>query len=295
MAYTFGNKRDRQGREYIEITGYSGNAGRLRIPETLAGLPVEGIAASAFRGRMELVELWLPEHLRALGSYAFYNCKNLKSIHLYDRVEDYCDGVVKQCDSLREIHLTLTRDDYTVMREILADNDRQLTFCIEPVGARLTFPAYVYDFVEDVEARVLHHKIEGSGYPCRECVTRQGVNYKEYDRLFSRVCTDDGRAAARIALERLMYPVLLEEKRRRDYEEYLAENVGELLKVIAGEERLEELRYLCGSFLLPKADLQEAVALAAGKRKSEAVAVLMEYQRRHFLAEDTGALSLGEW
>lgn len=49
------------------------------------------------------------------------------------------------------------------MKELLADTDRRLHFRIEPCGLQLTFPAYVYNFVEDVEARVLHHKIEEAG------------------------------------------------------------------------------------------------------------------------------------
>ena len=73
------------------------------------------------------------------------------------------------------------------MKELLADTDRRLHFRIEPCGLQLTFPAYVYNFVEDVEARVLHHKIEGSGYPYRECVTRKGVDLLAYDRLFAQV------------------------------------------------------------------------------------------------------------
>lgn len=102
-------------------------------------------------------------------------------------MEDYYDGVIKQCHCLEEVKLTQLRGDYSVMKELLADTDRRLHFRIEPCGLQLTFPAYVYNFVEDVEARVLHHKIEGSGYPYRECVTRKGVDLLAYDRLFSQV------------------------------------------------------------------------------------------------------------
>jgi len=175
-------------KKYIEITGYEGEARHLVIPETIGGLPVHSIGKNAFSGREDLVSVELPQTIDTLGRYAFYNCKNLSALSLFDGVEDYYDGVIRQCQSLSDITLVQKRGSYSVMKELLADNDRTLHFTVEPTGLHLTFPAYVYDFVEDVEARVLHHKIEGSGYPYRECVTRKGVDLLAYDRPFYQGC-----------------------------------------------------------------------------------------------------------
>ena len=231
---------------------------------------------------------------------------------LYDGVEDYYDGVIKQCQSLSEIALYQKRDSYSVMKELLADNDRRLTFTIEPAGLRLTFPAYVYDFVEDVEARVLHHKIEGSGYPYRECVTRKGVDLLAYDKLFDHVISDDYEAAIMVALNRLRYPVELETAAKEQYEQYLEQNARIVLQNLIGHaadaagwrssasntgnrkegqaaDRVErddspaaELRYLCDECLVPKDALEEGLYEAAEKKLSEITAILMEYQRLNF-------------
>ena len=296
MAYIYEHKKDRKGNEYIEITGYEGAIRHLTIPAGLDELPVRSIGKSAFSGREDLLSVELPATIDTLGRYAFYNCKNLRSMSLYDRVEDYFDGVIKQCQSLSEITLHQERDSFSVMKELLADNDRRLTFTVEPVGLRLTFPAYVYDFVEDVEARVLHHKIEGSGYPYRECVTRKGVDLLAYDRLFSHVISDDYEAAIMVALNRLRYPVELEEAAKEKYEQYLEQNACIVLLKLIEQECSEEIRYLCDACLITKDALEDGLHEAADKKLSAITAILMEYQRQHFTAhQQVTKLSLDEW
>ncbi len=326
MSYLYEHQKDRKGTEYIEITGYEGGVRHLVIPEAIEELPVRSIGKSAFSGRNDLISVELPETIEILGRYAFYNCKNLRTMCLYDGVEDYYDGVIKQCQSLSEITLYQKRDSYSVMKELLADNDRRLTFMIEPIGLRLTFPAYVYDFVEDVEARVLHHKIEGSGYPYRECVTRKGVDLLAYDKLFDHVISDDYEAAIMVALNRLRYPVELEAAAKEQYEQYLEQNARIVLQKLIGhaadaagwrsgassaERRKEgqvadragrddspvaELRYLCDECLIPRAALEDGLYEAAEKKLSEITAILMEYQRLNFAGhQQQTKMTLDDW
>lgn len=296
MAYIYEHKKDRRGNEYIEITGYEGAIRHLTIPERIEDLPVRSIGKSAFSGREDLFSVELPATIDTLGRYVFYNCKNLRSISLHDGVEDYYDGVIKQCQSLSEITLHQERDSFSVMKELLADNDRRLTFTVEPIGLRLTFPAYVYDFVEDVEARVLHHKIEGSGYPYRECVTRKGVDLLAYDKLFSHVISDDYEAAIVVALNRLRYPIELEDAAKEQYAQYLEQNARVVLLKLIEQECDEEIRYLCEECLITKDALEDGLYEAADKKLSAITAILMEYQRQHFAAHQQAVkMTLDDW
>ncbi len=296
MSYLYEHKKDRKGNEYIEITGYEGTIRHLTIPASIEELPVRSIGKSAFSGREDLLSVELPATIDTLGRYAFYNCKNLRSMRLYDRVEDYYDGVIKQCQSLSGITLHQERDSFSVMKELLADNDRRLTFAIEPVGLHLTFPAYVYDFVEDVEARVLHHKIEGSGYPFRECVTRKGVDILAYDKLFSHVISDDYEAAIMVALNRLRYPVELEAAAKEQYEQYLEQNARIVLLKLIEQGCDEEIRYLCDACLITKDALEDGLYEAADRKLSAITAILMEYQRQHFTAHQQAMkMTLDDW
>lgn len=158
----------------------------------------------------------------------------------------------------------------------------------------MTFPAYVYNFVEDVEARVLHHKIEGSGYPYRECVTRKGVDLLAYDRLFAQVVNDDYRTAIEIACDRLMHPIELENHLREQYEQYLEQNAEVILKVLIPENKVEEISYLCDSCLIPEEALADALPLASEEKMSQIVAILMEYQRSNFGKKKASTMSL-DW
>ena len=296
MSYLYEHKKNRKGQEYIEMIGYEGTIRHLSVPAIIEDLPVRSIGKSAFSGREDLLSVELPATIDTLGRYAFYNCKNLRSLSLYDQVEDYYDGVIKQCQSLSEITLQQERDSFSVMKELLADNDRRLTFTVKPMNLRLTFPAYVYDFVEDVEARVLHHKIEGSGYPYRECVTRKGVDLLAYDKLFSHVISDDYEAAVMVALNRLRYPIELEDAAKEQYAQYLEQNARVVLLKLIGQEREEEIRYLCEECLITKDALEDGLYEAADKKLSAIAAILMEYQRQHFTAHRLVAkLTLDEW
>jgi hypothetical protein len=296
VAYLYQICTDRAGQPYVEITGYEGQIRTLSVPEQLETFPVRKIGANAFSGRVDLNRVYLPASIDTLGRYAFYNCKNLVSLQLHDGVEDYYDGVIKQCQNLRQITLIQHRESYSVMKELLADFDRCLHFEVEPVGLHLTFPAYVYDFVEDVEARVLHHKIVGSGYPYRECVTRKGVDLLTYDRLFSQVITDDYRVAIDIALGRLMHPVELESEARERYEHYLEQTGRAVMEELIGKERLEEIRFLAGACLIRREVLDEAILLASHEKKSAITSLLMEYQREHFTGRASAqVLSLEDW
>lgn len=281
---------------YIEITGYEGEVRELVIPERIDGFYVRSIGKNAFSGREDLIRVRLPQTIDTLGRYAFYNCRNLTALYLYDEVEDYYDGVIKQCQNLSDITLVQKRGSYSVMRELLADNDRTLHFTVEPIGLHLTFPAYVYDFVEDVEARVLHHKIEGSGYPYRECVTRKSVDLLAYDRLFPNVINDDFGSAMDIALDRLMYPVELERGNREIYEQYLEQNGGYVTAELIRTGAVERVRYLCDACLIQKEILDDALYLSSQEKQSEITAVLMEYQRVHFTGKmPVQTLSLEDW
>ena len=89
MAYCYEKKTDRKGNIYIEITGYEGSIRHLVIPAMMENIPVRSIGKYAFSGREDLCSLTLPETIDTLGRQAFYNCKNLTTLSLFDSVEDY--------------------------------------------------------------------------------------------------------------------------------------------------------------------------------------------------------------
>lgn len=301
MSLIYEKKTDQKQQPCIEITGYEGKVSYLNIPEYLEETPVKSIGSGAFAGRNDLTFVQIPRTVEVLRRNSFYNCPNLKEISLFDRVEDYYDGVIRQCQSLTKITLFLTRNDFSVLKEMLSDNDRKLMFCLKQGEEeyRFVFPAYVYDFVEDVEARVLHHKIEGCGYAYRECVTRKGVDCRAYDALFPRIAQEDYMTAADIAFTRLMYPRELEQKALELYEAFLEKISGAVLRELLINKDVERLAYLTEHCLIEEEALGEALLDSARYQAAELGAMLLEYQRKHFSKVKErrrgNSFSLEEW
>ena len=61
--------------DYVEITYYSGSAGKLTIPGNIAGKPVRVIGASAFRDGRNLTSITIPNTVTTLYEQAFMGNK----------------------------------------------------------------------------------------------------------------------------------------------------------------------------------------------------------------------------
>ncbi len=228
MSFLYSVEEDKRDKHrFIMITGYEGSISDLVVPDEIDGMRVEAIGNHSFSARQDLRSVTIPETVRILYGFAFHNCRNLGKISLCDSIDDYYDGVCRQCDSLSNIEITMKRGWFEVIRNFLADSDRTLRFMIkenvEESGdsggfcrvTSLTFPEYVYDFNENTMARTIQFSIAGSGMFYRECVDRRFINYREYDKLFEKGKIDGGEIAENIALGRLFYPTELEERFRQ--------------------------------------------------------------------------------
>ena len=268
----------------IEITGFEGTIRSLKIPDKISDLPVERIAARAFANRADLAEVYLPAGLKGLGPFAFYNCPRLSYLGLFDRIGEYNDGVIRHCKSLEEIEITMGTDpNYELLRRLLADNDRKLRLFVHmPDGDFvLVFPEYLVDFQEDTFARAFHFRIEG-GYACRECITRQGIDFAAYDAGFYQTTVDSTSVAAEVAFGRLLYPYALRDEYRNRYEQYLRKTAGEILPDLIAAGDQERINLLTDRKLLDKPAVSKGIATASETGVSELCAVLLAYKEKYF-------------
>ncbi|WP_024865062.1 leucine-rich repeat protein [Butyrivibrio sp. FCS014] len=299
------HKKDKH--KYAMITGFDEKASDLVVPAEIDGYTVEAIGNHAFSGRQDLISVSLPGTVKTLYGFAFHNCRKLKKIALFDSIDDYYDGVCRQCDSLKEVEITMIRGWYEVVRNFLADNDRTLRFILNlqtdpgteaepPVRSVLTFPEYVYDFNENTMARTIQFSIAGSGMFYRECVDRRSIDYRQYDRLFEKAVIDGGEISENIAIDRLLYPVELSDDFRKTYEEHVRANAESILRRLVEQypdepENLGTVKALLtynnddpDKEVLPGRAIDEAIKLSADKGFAQMSAVLMEAGRT--LAED---------
>ena len=123
------------------ITGYNGNASRLKIPAYINGCKVTGIDQEAFRRNKEIISVEIPatvtwigseyyyyyyygafsgcenletvtfaagSNLTYIGSNTFKNCESLKSIVIPSKVQTICHDAFYGCKSLQNVTFKTT-------------------------------------------------------------------------------------------------------------------------------------------------------------------------------------------
>ena len=274
-------KTDYRGESCVEITGFEGTARSLTIPDRLEGLPVRSIGKHAFAGRKDVQEVGLPQSLRRLSLFAFHNCFRLRAMSLFDSVDDYHDGVIRQCGALEEITNRGSGRSFTLMKEMLEDNDRAMSFHLYlPEGEiRLSFPDYALIASENTMARTIQFAYEGGGYAYRNCVRKKEIRFREYDRLFPFMEHDDPEFAAVIASDRLMFSYDLDPSSRERYTEFLRDHAGDALKSFIRKSRMDKVQLITENGLADSEALSEALKLASERKETAICAVLMESGR----------------
>ncbi|WP_051204806.1 leucine-rich repeat protein [Butyrivibrio sp. VCD2006] len=306
-----------KGDPYITVKGFEGPCKKLVIPDEGcinidsdvelsdaesvgrgAGqvFPVRIIGNHAFSSRKDLEEVVIPDSIHTVLGFAFHNCGKLRKISLTDSIEEYLDGGTRQCESLCEIEVDLKRGKPFIIRRILEDNDRRLTFRIHMPGgeALVVFPGFNYDFVENTMARTIQFAIEGTGYAYREVVKSDQINFREYDNLFSKVSADDRGTAEMIAIARLLEPYELSDEARITYENWLKNKaLKNLTKIVKNTDRAtgkdlgtfnefmddieEHIDFYLKRELLDKSDARELAHIAADMGITAIVSMLMDY------------------
>ena len=281
----------------IEITGFDGSVRSLTIPDRLDGLPVRSIGKHAFAGRKDLREAVLPQSIKRLCLFAFHNCTALRRMSLYDSVEDYYDGVIRQCTALEEIEIRLSGESYAIVKDMLSDNDHAMSFrlLLPEEEIRLSFPEYALIASENTMARTIQFAYEGGGYAYRNCVRKKEIRFREYDRLFSFMERDDASFAAVIASDRLMFPHDLDEAAEKHYTEFLREHAAQALERFIRSGQIDRVRLLTERGLADAEASAGALKTASELCETAICAVLMESGRESAGKNQDLELELEDW
>lgn len=82
------------------ITSFSGSGSDLEIPNSFGDIPVNSIAASAFKDCDCLYTLTLPSSLTFIGNKAFADCSSLRDVVIPDSVITIGESAFMNCSSL---------------------------------------------------------------------------------------------------------------------------------------------------------------------------------------------------
>jgi len=260
------------------------------VPESLGGLPVTELADKVFSGST-VEKVYLPRTLTRIGRYEFYGCEKLQEIHFYGALREVGGGVFTGCRNIRSLTVHMGVDEESALRDFVTEaSGRLLVHYLLPgpdgeehEAARLLFPVYYDEAVENTPARITVSNIHGTGQKYRYCFEDKRVRFDKYDRLFVYETAEESvTAAAEIAVSRLMYPHGLWAEARSAYGDFLKEHRMEVFLDSLG--KMEVFKWL-----MAHGPDGEPGSLADGLTREETETLLLEASRRK-MGEISGML-----
>ena len=145
------------------------------------------------------------------------------------------------------------------------------------LAARLIFPEFFEESVENTPARILMREMHGCGHMYRYCFEGPEFSFGEYDRLFPHVQVQEKpELVTRLAVYRLYWPKGLIRDGEEAYWAYLKEHMRETVLGLIKRDELSILRWLTRSPRIDRADMEEMVLAAAASPDPRASALIMD-------------------
>jgi len=273
----------------VEFAKYIGTEDEYEVPAKIDGYPVTRIGRYAFAEKRNLLFVKLPIGIKTIGPHAFYNCRSMERLEFGDQLMDIEDGAFKNCTSFHHMIYRTTKDARITMKNILMDTADEVRVTIyyddldENNRAELLFPPYYVEYEENTPGRVFNRQAHGSGERYRNCMYDGILNFEQYDKLLDySVAMDQIEYPIQNAVSRLMYPYQLKEEYRSRYEQFVKENLKEILSFYIKKEDSETLTWMIDGKRLEKEDLNFAMSFARSNGKNGLLPMFMEYQNENF-------------
>lgn len=249
----------------IRVLRCYGKSDMIVIPAEVDGRPVTEIGPYAFSAGMDqelkpdqkplcgdhIREIVLPGTLRKIGRYAFYNCDGLRKLSIAGTTTDIGAGAFNGCRKIQELTITITPGEKSCLKEILSELNETLLvrylICErgEKREARLVFPTFYEEAVENTPARILVTQTHGCGHRYRYCFKGYDFQFREYDAVFPFAVAQESRQVATdLALARLRFPCELSGTAEKIYESYLEENMIWVGEYLIGKDDMDGIVWL---------------------------------------------------
>jgi hypothetical protein len=298
---------------------------KAELPGQIEGCPVTSVAPYAFSSHMEkglierglesgklqlfvpeylrestrglpdplcgdaLEEIVLPETVRQVGRYCFYNCGNLHRIAFCGALSDWGSGVFTGCHQVYQLSVFADRDGKSYLKDVLDELPEalQVEYHIDAsLAAHLVFPEFYEEGVENTPARILETHVHGSGIRYRNCFQGRTFDFRQYDALFPYAkAQEEAAIVAQLVMDRLRFPVALDDLARRQYEIYTAEHGEDLARLLLKKQDVQGIRWLLdvtGKEKMPDPSLLDYLMQEAARLNfAEVTGILMEYRHSH--------------
>lgn len=232
--------------DIIRIDGIKEAQPQVVIPPELEGRRVTELGAYALSGS-DVEEIYLPPWLEKVGAYGFYGCEKLRRIYCYGRVLDLGAGLFAGVHTVELLDITEFVGEKSCFKDMLSEFRHTLRVRVRRITedaltngdfeqirsgdagafqeARLIFPEYYEESVENTPARILFVETHGCGHRYRYCFSGREFQYTGYDELFSHVKVQESEElVTELALGRLLFPCGLTDEHRVMYMDYVREH-----------------------------------------------------------------------
>ena len=287
----------------ISVRRCYGLDGIVQIPDRIDGKPVTGLEGYLFsetvRGRgvppheyegepelcgSQVKELVLPRYAKRIGAYAFYNCSGLRKLSCQSTVDDWGAGVFTGIASL---DICVREEGKSCFREILSELRQTLDVDYRredgTLLAKLVFPEYFEESVENTPARIIMREMHGCGHMYRYCFDGTRFDVGEYDRLFPHVTVQEKpELVTRLALYRLYWPWGLKEEAAKAYQDYIAAHAGDAAEGILKRGERDILGLMARSGFMGRDGLGQMLDAASRGGNAADAALLMDIKHERF-------------
>ncbi len=308
--------------EHIRILGYRGYNGSIKIPGSIKKRPVTEVAAYGFsdsHGRREMLakagneiplcdedgnpivkpqkdmlpdvcgdrlkDLYLPDTIKKIGNYAFYNCYELSHIESFSSVTDLGSGLFTGCSGIRLLDLHIVDGVRSCMKEMLSELRQELyvNYYSSKGNTRLVFPEMFEESVENTPARIIVREMHGCGHMYRYCFDQTDFQFHKYDALFPHIQVQEPeQVVAALVLGRLFMPLGLLEQDKKIYEAYIKDHLKEAAKRALEEDDPALFLWLASQYGSSQKEFDMVAETAGVADRPELLSVLMDIRRRRF-------------
>ena len=290
----------------ISVRRCYGLDGIVQIPDRIDGKPVTGLEGYLFsetvRGRgvppheyegepelcgSQVKELVLPRYAKRIGAYAFYNCSGLRKLSCQSTVDDWGAGVFTGCTGIASLDICVREEGKSCFREILSELRQTLDVDYRredgTLLAKLVFPEYFEESVENTPARIIMREMHGCGHMYRYCFDGTRFDVGEYDRLFPHVTVQEKpELVTRLALYRLYWPWGLKEEAAKAYQDYIAAHAGDAAEGILKRGERDILGLMARSGFMGRDGLGQMLDAASRVGNAADAALLMDIKHERF-------------
>lgn len=270
------------GYPVTELSAYAFSVGAVHAFGTITVDEYHGLPRLAGE---RLEEIIIPKTVKRVGRYAFYNCKNLCRLEFCNSLVDLGAGAFTGCHKVREIKVHFEDGKESRLREFLVElaEEQVVTLCYENEEAKVLFPEYYEESIENTPARNLEVFTHGSGMMYRNCFVKKELDFQLYDERFGwAVGKESPETLFYLIFFRLFYPYQLSEKAKRKYIDYLKENLQKCAAWAAIGQREDVLQFLAEHCVISANQMDIVISKANKYGQTAVLSSLMDKKRRKF-------------